>query len=66
MGKNILRYLIRVFMSAGAIAVLLGGSAMDSNSVIVPICVICLGLGMVAFGGYIDSYFEWYEERRSE
>lgn len=60
-----MKYLIRTFMSIGFIAVLCGGSAMDSDSLIVPIMVIALGVGMVAFGGYMDSYYEWCEERRS-
>jgi len=59
-----MKFLIRAFMSIGFIAVLCGGGAMDSDSLIVPIMVVALGIGMVAFGGYLDSYYEWYEERR--
>ena len=59
-----MKYLIRGFMAAGIIAVMCGGSALDSASVIAPIMVICLGVGMVAIGAYFDSYYEWYEERR--
>lgn len=59
-----MRFLIRAFMSAGAIAVLVGGGSMDSDSVMVPFAVICLGIGMVALGAYFESYFEWLEERR--
>ena len=59
-----MKYLIRAFMGIGFIATLIGIGAMDSESIIVPICVTCLGIGMLAFGGYIDSYYEWYEERR--
>ena len=51
-------------MGIGFVAMLLGMGAMDSASVIVPICITALGIGMMAFGGYLDSYYEWYMERQ--
>jgi len=59
-----MKILIRSFMSIGFLIMLVGAGAMDSESVIVPLLMTFLGVGMVAFGGYIDSYYEWYEERR--
>lgn len=55
-----MKHFIRGFMGIGFIAMLLGMGAMDSASVLVPICVMSLGIGMLAFGGYLDSYYEWY------
>jgi hypothetical protein len=65
-GEWIMKYLIRSFMGIGFVAMLLGLGAMDSTSVIVPVCITALGIGMLAFGGYIESYYEWYEERREK
>lgn len=62
-GKE-MKYFIRAFMGTGFVAMLLGMSAMDSASVIVPIGITALGIGMMAFGGYLDSYYEWYTERQ--
>lgn len=59
-----MKHFIRGFMGTGFVAMLLGMGAMDSASVIVPICITALGIGMLAFGGYLDSYYEWYEERK--
>ena len=62
--RRVMKYLIRGIMTVGIIAILLGGSAMDSNSLVTPIVVICLGAGLLSIGAYLDSYIEWYEERR--
>ena len=59
-----MKHLIRIFMGTGFVTMLIGMGAMDSESIIVPICVTCLGIGMFAFGGYLDSYYEWCEKRR--
>lgn len=59
-----MKYFIKAFMGTGFVATLIGMSAMDSNTIIAPILITILGIGMFAFGGYIDSYYEWYEERR--
>lgn len=59
-----MKLLIRGFMAIGFLLILLGAGGMDSESVVVPMLMAFLGTGMVAFGGYIDSYYEWYEERR--
>ena len=58
-----MKHLIRIFMGTGFVTMLIGMGAMDSTSLIVPICIMGLGIGMFAFGGYLDSYFEWYTER---
>lgn len=60
-----MKYLIRGFMGIGFVATLMGMGAMDSASVVVPICITALGIGMLAFGGYLDSYYEWYSERKN-
>ena len=59
-----MKYLIRTFMGIGFVAMLFGAGAMDSNSIIAPLMITILGIGMFALGGYLDSYFEWYTERR--
>jgi len=59
-----MKYLIRSFMGIGFVAMLFGAGAMDSNSIIAPILITILGIGMFALGGYLDSYYEWCEERR--
>lgn len=59
-----MKHFIRGFMGTGFVAMLLGMGAMDSASVIVPICITALGIGMMAFGGYLESYYEWYTERQ--
>lgn len=61
-----MKYLIKGFMGVGFTTMLFGMGAMDSPSLIVPALIMALGLGMFAFGGYLDSYYEWYEERRNK
>lgn len=58
-----MKHLIRIFMGTGFVTMLIGMGAMDSTSLIVPICTMILGIGMFAFGGYLDSYYEWRETR---
>lgn len=58
-----MKYLIRAFMGIGFVAMLFGAGAMDSSSIIAPIMITILGIGMFALGGYLDSYYEWYTER---
>ena len=50
-------------MGIGFVAMLIGMGAMDSASLVVPACIMVLGIGMLAFGGYLDSYYEWYKGR---
>ena len=52
-----MKYFIRGFMGTGFVTMLLGMGSMDSASVILPICLIFLGLGMFALGGYLDVIF---------
>ena len=59
-----MKYLIRGFMAVGLVVMLMGMGGFDSDTVIVPFLMMMLGIGMVAFGGYIDSYYEWCEKRR--
>ncbi len=59
-----MKILIRVIMLIGFLLILVGAGGMDSESVIIPLLMTALGVGMFAFGGYLDSYYEWYEERR--
>lgn len=59
-----MKWFIRGFMAIGLCAMLLGMGAMDSESLLVPYCLTFLGIGMMAFGGYVDSWYAWSEERR--
>lgn len=59
-----MKYLIRAFMAIGFCITLTGMGAMDSESIVVPLCMTILGAGMLAFGGYLESYYEWYEGRK--
>jgi len=61
-----MRRFIRIFMAIGFCAMLLGMGAMDSENITVPLCMTFLGLGMTAFGGYVDSWYAWDEERRKK
>ena len=59
-----MKWFIRAFMAIGFSVMLIGMGAMDSESVIVPLCMTFLGIGMMAFGGYVDDWYAWHEERR--
>lgn len=53
-------------MAIGFCVMLLGMASMDSESLIVPYCMTFFGVGMLAFGGYVDSWYAWSEERRKD
>lgn len=59
-----MKILAKIMMGAGFCIMLTGMAGMDSESVIVPIVMAFVGIGIVAFGGYLESYYEWCEERR--
>ncbi len=45
----------KVTMAVGVVAVLLGGGGMDSQSLITPILMIFLGMGLIYIGSKIDG-----------
>ena len=59
-----MKWFIRGFMVIGFSTMLLGMGSMDSESIIVPLCMTFLGIGMMAFSGYVDSWYAWSEGRR--
>ena len=61
-----MKYLIKGFMGIGFAIMFIGLGCMDSASIVIPAFLLFLGLGMFAFGGYMDSYYEWYEERKNK
>ena len=55
--ERMMKILAKVMMGAGIVAVLLGGGGMDSQSLLVPIMMIILGVGLIYTGNKIDE--EW-------
>jgi hypothetical protein len=50
-----MKILAKVMMGAGIVAVLLGGGGMDSQSLVAPIMMIILGVGLIYTGNKIDE-----------
>jgi hypothetical protein len=50
-----MKILAKVMMGAGIVAVLLGGGGMDSQSLLAPIMMIILGVGLIYTGNKIDE-----------
>lgn len=50
-----MKILAKVMMGAGIVAVLLGGGGMDSQSLVAPIMMIILGVGLIYTGNRIDE-----------
>lgn len=55
--ERMMKILAKVMMGAGIVAVLLGGGGMDSQSLLAPIMMIILGVGLIYTGNKIDE--EW-------
>jgi hypothetical protein len=55
--ERMMKILAKVMMGAGIVAVLLGGGGMDSQSLVAPIMMIILGVGLIYTGNKIDE--EW-------
>lgn len=47
----------RAISGIGFVAVLIGGGAMSSPSLIVPIAIIFIGIGLYAFGTYMEEQY---------
>ena len=50
-----MKILAKVMMGAGIVAMLLGGGGMDSQSLLAPIMMIILGVGLIYTGNKIDE-----------
>lgn len=58
-----MKYLINGFVGTGFTAMLIGMGSMDSASIIGPACIMFLGIGMMAFGGYLSQLYSIDNER---
>lgn len=54
---RMMKILGKVMMGVGVVAVLFGGGGMDSQSLLVPIMMVILGVGLIYAGNKIDE--EW-------
>lgn len=50
-----MKILAKVMMGVGVVAVLFGGGGMDSQSLVAPIMMIILGVGLIYTGNRIDE-----------
>ena len=53
--ERMMKILAKVMMGAGIVAMLLGGGGMDSQSLLAPIMMIILGVGLIYTGNKIDE-----------
>ena len=50
-----MKILAKGIMGAGVVAVLFGGGGMDSQSLVAPLMMIILGVGLIYIGNRIDE-----------
>ena len=53
--ERMMKILAKVMMGVGVFVVLFGGGGMDSQSIVAPILMILLGVGLIYAGNKIDE-----------